>query len=60
VSGSIKSLSGNCTVSTLIIDGSDEVNTIDRNDCQLILDLNRFWDTKAIGIIDYNKQLLIE
>jgi len=49
VSGPTKSLTDNYTVSTLIIDGDDKVNSLDCGDCQLMKDLNNFWDTEAIG-----------
>ena len=58
VSGPTKSLSVNYTVSTLIIDESDNVSTKTYSDHQLVQDLNKFWDTEAIGIIDHKQQSL--
>ena len=56
VSSPTKSLSVDYTVSTLIIEG--EVN-VEYSDNQLMQDLNKFWDTEAIGIFD-NKQETID
>ena len=48
VSGPTKSVS--YTVSALIIDGGDNINTMEYSDNQLTQDLSKFWDTEAIGI----------
>ena len=55
VSGPTKSLSVDYTVSTLIIEG--EVN-VEYSDNQLMQDLNKFWDTEAIGIFDSKQETI--
>ena len=58
VSGPTKSLSVNYTVSILIIDESDNVSNKTYSDHQLVQDLNKFWNTEAIDIIDHKQQSL--